>query len=506
MTTWRLAMPLGLCAGMVATGALSEEAALPGDALRASKVRELTVSLSLSEAAAELEGSADSDLQLLLERARHRLYSRDCEGAAAILERAELKAAPEAETLAMIAKGCVFATVGTVVVEDVDKGVWIRFQDDEDRVLAGRLVDVAVRSRDVYSQKLGVDLPRPLRIELVRDQIALSMMTGLPWESAKTTGTIGVAKWGAVIMVSPRGAPRGYNFADTLAHEISHLAQTRASKDRAPLWVQEGVARMFETKWRDRWPHDDSPPADAMAFFGLTSRVGPDIDKIGASIAMLPSAIEAQVTYAKVQSFMGFWAQAAGEGSLGRLLHKMGEAQRPDDVQAVIGQVSADNFQIWTERWKTHLTQLQPMLSPDDRPDAPVPKHFAEVRRDLRLGQLFLERGHAGAARISLERAAKASPKEAAVTATLAQALLAEAKPELARERLANPDATNHNHPLFWALRARLFPEDRQRSLDIALYHDPFNPDVACDGALAGELPADENLRPFCEAARRKPH
>ena len=50
-------------------------------------------------------------------------------------------------------------------------------------------------------------------------------MTGLPYESAKTTGTVAVAKWGRVTLLSPRASPHGYAWRDTMAHELTHLAR-----------------------------------------------------------------------------------------------------------------------------------------------------------------------------------------------------------------------------------------------------------------------------------------
>ena len=116
-----------------------------------------------------------------------------------------------------------------VVREDVASGAWIRFQDAADVVLAPYLFKVVASTREVFQKDLGVTMPTPMRVELVRDQIGLAAMTGLPLEAARTTGTIGIAKWGRVIMVSPRATDHGYAFLDTLAHELTHLALTRHS-------------------------------------------------------------------------------------------------------------------------------------------------------------------------------------------------------------------------------------------------------------------------------------
>ena len=113
-------------------------------------------------------------------------------------------------------------------------------------------------------------------------------MTGLPYESAQTTGTVAVAKWGRVTLLSPRASHHGYPWRDTVAHELTHLAVTRASRDRAPLWLQEGVAKREEIRWRDPGPFDDRPPPEAVVQRGLELGLGVPLDKLGPSIAMLP--------------------------------------------------------------------------------------------------------------------------------------------------------------------------------------------------------------------------
>src|SRR6185503_2655837 len=67
-------------------------------------------------------------------------------------------------------------------------------QDEEDRVLVPLLSDVAVRARAAIERDLGVIMPRPLRIDLVRDLFSLSAVSGLPLKAAETTGTVAVAR------------------------------------------------------------------------------------------------------------------------------------------------------------------------------------------------------------------------------------------------------------------------------------------------------------------------
>ena len=154
---------------------------------------------------------------------------------------ATLTGVKEAAPLAALAKNCARATAGSLVVEDTARGLWIRLQDDADRALLPLLSEVAANARAAIERDLGVVMPRPLRIDLVRDHFSLSALSGLPLQAAETTGTVAVARWGRVNMISPRAAPGGFPWEDTLAHEITHLADSRGRRATAPVGSRKGL-------------------------------------------------------------------------------------------------------------------------------------------------------------------------------------------------------------------------------------------------------------------------
>ena len=78
---------------------------------------------------------------------------------------------------------------------------------------------------------------------------------------------------------------------------------------RAPLWLQEGVAKREEIRWRAPGPFDDRPSPDAVVQRGLELNLGLPLDKLGPSIAMLPSADAAMVAFAEVTSFVRYYAR-----------------------------------------------------------------------------------------------------------------------------------------------------------------------------------------------------
>ena len=290
---------------------------------RAVQAHALTMELEADRAEALLLAGAPDDPSVGLELGRALLYRTDYERAAEVLERPEVSKVRDGARLAALARDCARTMAGAVTVRDDEHGVVVRLQDDRDAVLVPWIGQVAAQARTTLARDLGVELPRPIRIELVRDHFALSSMTGLPEQSARTTGTVAVANWGRVAMLTPRATPDGYPWMDTLAHELTHLAIGRGTRDRAPLWFQEGVAKREESRWRDSDPSDNYPSPDSLAAVGFDHGLGLDLDKLGPSIAMLPSADQAMVAFAEVQSFVQYMLEKAGPESLPKVLVAM---------------------------------------------------------------------------------------------------------------------------------------------------------------------------------------
>ncbi len=292
---------------------------------------------------------------------------------------------------------------------------------------------------------------------------------------------------------------------DTLAHELSHLAQTRASHDAAPLWLQEGVARIEESRWRPPRPFDDLPSADDLSAFGFAKHVGPDIDRIGPSIAMLSSAMEAQVTYAKVMSFMRFWSREVGEGAFSKLLAKMAEAESGDDVERSIEAVSGTSFAEWQARWQKDVALHAKELPDELRPDAPPDKNLAETRKRMRLGELFAKRDHADASKKELARAFELEPHEAVVRSSLATFLHDRGEDDDEKKLVVKVEDLHANDARWWVMRALLLPDETANAFEVALGLDPLDPAVACESAHGKETPNDPPRKALCEAARARP-
>jgi len=354
---------------------------------------------------------------------------------------------------------------------------------------------VAVLVQKTLMKVLGVELPKPLRVDLVRDQFTLAAMTGLPLEAARTTGTVAVAKWGRVTMVSPRAMPHGYPWLDTLAHEMTHLALSRGTRDKAPLWLQEGVAKREETRWRDPQPLDDVPSVDVTAVVGLEKGLGRPIDKLGPSIAMLPTPEQAQVAFAK----------ELGDDALPQLVLRIRALDDPNDVSRAIKDVSGVDFAEWDKRWRAHLATVPRELPPDLAPGGNIP-NVREIVKRVRLGELLRERGHFPAAVSQLARAQVIVPADPSLRCYLAAALLAQGDRPAAAPWVEKIEDVHGRQGRWWSLHGLLFADrDAERSFAYGVALDPLDPQVACEEKTAPESPLDPIRAALCAAARRVP-
>lgn len=469
----------------------------------------------------KLLANADEDSPAFeYQRARLAVYMGDCDSAAAILSAPGFAKKPEVQSLLSVARGCAGVVAGAVLIRDKKKGIWLELQDSADKVFAPYIIDIAAKARTRIEHDLGVVMPRPVRFILVRDLFSLSAVSGLPLKAAETTGTVGVARWGRVNIISPRATPLGYPWEDTIAHELTHLALSRATCDHAPLWLQEGIAKREETRWRPHRPFDRTPDPTRVARAALLSGHSVGITKLGPSIAMLPTPEAASIAYAEVTSFMGYWIDQNGVPALHLLLIDL-KGIGDGDANAAMRSVTGEPLQVWIHRWQAYLRE-QPD-KPASRPPKKRERSLANVDKDLvrrvRLGDLLFARGHSAAAAKELQPAVSEAGKEAAIRWRAARALLASKQPDAAWKALGDvADVRALNGPWFGIdgrrERSLGHTNKAEQAFELGVSADPLSEEAACEGVAAprgphqhqtARLPQSPRRRALCLSARRSP-
>ena len=488
---------------------LSAPSAHAVDLHPADRARTLTLELKFEAAQKVLDGAMIDDASVALERGRLLLYATRYEEAVRVLERADVAATPEGEQLGQLARNCARSMSGAYVVNDLYRDVVVRVQDDRDQVLVPLIAEVIHAARLALRRGLGVELPHPMRVELVRDHFSLSAVTGLPEEAARTTGTVAIANWGRVAMVTPRSMDAGYPWMDTLAHELTHVALGMGTRDRAPLWLQEGVAKYFEKSWRRPDAFDDHPSPDVIAAAGFEMGLARGFDEIGPSVALLPTPEHAMVVYAEVESFVRYLVNQQGEQVLAELVPRMREAGDEDGVSEGLRSMTGRDLAAWQKAWRERLPSSRGRMPKELTLTGSQHPSVLAVR-SVRLGRLLLERGHEAAAIKVLEPARKEMPEELQVRYLLAKAHWRAGELEQAWKELSVADPPMTPHAGAFALRGRLLA-DRGDGVgaEIAFFRglalNPWSSEVACEMLTTPSLPEDDLRSWLCRAARAWP-
>lgn len=474
------------------------------------RVSDLITEIDLGAAEKILAETDSGAPQLAYERARLAVYRGDCQLGAALLSGAALGETREGGALKELAESCARATVAGFVIEDKKRGIWLRLQDDADRALAPFIFEVASRARDAVTRQVGIGLPAPLRIDLVRDLFSLSAVSGLPLSAAETTGTLAVARWGRVIMLSPRAAELGFPWEDTLAHEIAHLVVTRGTRDHAPLWLQEGMAKRLESSWREPRPFDDRSWADNLAQRALIEGRAIGIDRIGPSIAMLPTPEAASIAFAEVTSFVEYFVERAGEPALKLLFADLrGAGQNGADI--ALRSVTGRTLSEWNAEWQKHM--LTKPLAETDRAHGSFPGR--ELARAARLSDLLRESAHPLSAADMLLPVLTPGLSEPSIRYRAARALLDAGEAARADASLGTLTEIASVYGPWFALHGTRLRRSgdaaaAETAFGLGIAVDPLSEDVACEGELGaplgqGKLPTNAERQALCRAARERP-
>jgi hypothetical protein len=481
---------------------------------RTEQVANAITEIDIARAEKLLAGSHGDSPALSFESARLAVYRGDCNLSLATLARPELAETKEGAALKALAESCAGATAAGLVIEDKPRGLWLRVQDDADRALAPFIFEVADRARKAVSESVGVQLLRPLRIDLVRDLFSLSAVSGLPLTAAETTGTLAVARWGRVILLSPRAAPLGFPWEDTLAHEITHLIVTRATRDHAPLWLQEGMAKRLETSWRSPRPFDEPEWAESLAYRALSEGRSIGIDHLGPSIAMLPTPEAASIAFAEVTSFVSYFVREAGEPAL-KLLFADLKGSGQHGAEVALRSVTGYSLSDWNQRWQRALAS-----SERPHPKAAEGPHFAggrDLARRVHLSDLLFEAGASRSAADEIAPALAHAEHEPALRWRGARAWLDAGDSAQAKAALGGLDDVNSVHGPWFGVRGRLLRESgdsagAEAAIRVGIAVDPLAEDTACEGEHVrphqkepGKTPNDPSRKELCIAARARP-
>lgn len=456
-----------------------------------------------------------------------RFLSGDYAGAVAQL-RAASELAPEdlnVRSLSALASAAAKAVEGHR--EQRSKNFILRYPP-EDEVLAEYALEALESALAALKSDLGFAASRPIHVDIYRSPTDLAAVSTLTEEEVQRTGTIALCKWARLMATSPRALSYGYPWIDSLSHELVHYVVSALSHDRTPVWMQEGLAKFLERRWRDE-PSAELPPVmQHLLARALNTGKLISFDRMHPSMAKLPTAEDASLAFAEVVTAIASLHEIGGMKALRTAIESVREG---GDAKSAVADAAGGSWAEFERRWKAFMAAQKyrtfPGMEPVERKfrksaaiaSRRAPTEDEEIlsltapARYLRLGNMLLRRNRAKAAAIEYEKGARLARKNGQggshwlFEVKLGRTYLALGKPENALRSVESLRALQPELP--WPhliagqalLETGLAPE-AVAALERSLATNPFDPEVHC--SLAEAYDKIQNAAPGNEVRRQR--
>ena len=408
----------------------------------------------------------------------------------------------------------------------------------EDAVLVPYALEALESAYTALSQDLGFAAEIPIRIEFYRSPTDLAAVSSLSAAEVTRTGTIALCKWARLMVTTPRALSFGYPWLDSINHELVHYAVSTLTRDHAPVWLQEGLAKFLERRWREPANGRLAPSMEHLLAKALHGGKLIGFEAMHPSMAKLPSAEDASLAFAEVATAVGYLHARGGMAALRATLASVAQGGDARDAVAAAAGVAWSEFE---RGWKAHMAGMKLRTYPGfDLPTTHIRKATAIASRRkpseddalaifkvtgplryLRLGNMMLKRNRPRAAVVEYEKGARAVSTaskgerghDTAAAAwlfpvKLGRTYLALGDPDRALQSLATiqsiyPELPWPNLIAGQALVAKGDAVGAIKALRLSLATNPFDPAVHCTLAEAYARVPDAD-RPSPDAIQRE--
>ena len=375
----------------------------------------------------------------------------------------------------------------------------VRYAPGPDEILVPYAIDTLKAATEALEAELGVKMVSPVRLEIYPDADSLARVSTLSVEAIRTTGTIALCKWGRLMIASPRALMHGYPWLDTIAHEYVHLILTKVTLDQSPVWLQEGLARFLETRWRqDEATLRHDPASSQLLHEAAAANELLEFDQLHPSIALLPTQQAASLAFAQVSSFMQTYYRDYGADGVRTALRRVGDGV---DARKALAGVAGVSWKALEKRWKAELSEEPKLPSARLMPrylsaegteqDELAGVELERARNYVRLGDLLWTRSRPAAASVEYAKAHEAAPADPVVASRYARSAIAGGRPQKALAPLQRTLARYPTHaPALSSLATAQFRVSNfgaaKDAANRAIAHNPFDPQPHC---ILSQLP-----------------
>lgn len=374
----------------------------------------------------------------------------------------------------------------------------IRYIDKDEIVAtyAGPILESAYRNIGADLEFLPAERGEKIVVEIYPDARGLAGATGLSIKEIETSGTIAVCKFHRLMITSPLATATGYDWGDTLAHEYTHLVISKKSHNTIPIWLHEGIAKFYESRWKGKAGEALTPYSEKLLANATRKNDFITYAQMHPSMALLPSQEAAALAFAEVFTTIEFLRDRFGPKTIPRVLSESAGGKSLDKVLRDVFGLSLGGVESAWHRWikKRKFREVpgavpEPIRLATNEKGAKEEKPLEEIEDKqvhdwARLGELLQLRGRQSAAIVEYEKAHQRSGlRYATLINRLARALAAVNRQADALSLIdqllrVNPDESDAH---LLAGRIRLSKNDldaAQKHFEAVRLRNPFNPEI----------------------------
>jgi tetratricopeptide (TPR) repeat protein len=201
----------------------------------------------------------------------------------------------------------------------------IRMDPREADVYGDQVVALLRRAKAELCAKYGLELDRPVTLELFKNQQDFAVRTfGMPGGD----GFLGVCFGNVITANSPR-LEQPANWQATLWHEFCHVVTLNLTRNKMPRWLSEGISVYEELQRDPTWGQRINPQYRRMILDGQLTPVG----NLSSAFMNPPSPQHLQFAYYESAMVVEFLIERFGFAALKAILADLGDGA---EINAVI--------------------------------------------------------------------------------------------------------------------------------------------------------------------------
>jgi hypothetical protein len=280
----------------------------------------------------------------------------------------------------------------------------MHYYDPRDKVLAEPGFAALEKAYPVLSKTFGITPGGgKILVDVYPRSADLAAGVGLEEKMIKDSGTVAICKFRRLMITSPRALVYGYDFQNTLSHELVHFFVYKRNGDSVPIWFHEGLARYYDTLYRGE-AGQSNPIQKSLLVTAIKNNELITFAQMHPTFAQFKGPKQGQLAFEEVSTIVAYMKDRCGTDSPTKLLDLL---KKNSDDKRSLEQVCGRPFNAIWDGWKNWVTakgwpvipgavvvqmEFKEKESKDAGDETPAEPDIDQAGKYVRLGDLLRDR------------------------------------------------------------------------------------------------------------------